>query len=116
VAGFQSLNVPFRGGPDMVKALIGGEVDFTIVATVFAAQFAPKGLVRVLAALDERRLPELPEVPTVREAGVNVPPLRVWGATQCGPARRRLCRSACTARWWLPRATRRWLHGWRRWA
>jgi tripartite-type tricarboxylate transporter receptor subunit TctC len=79
VAGFQGLSVPFRGGPDMVKALIGGEVDFTIVATAFAAQFAPRGLVRVLAALDERRLPELPEVPTVREAGVNVPPLRVWG-------------------------------------
>ena len=79
MAGFQGLSVPFRGGPDMVKALIGGEVDFTIVATAFAAQFAPRGLVRVLAALDERRLPELPEVPTVREAGVNVPPLRVWG-------------------------------------
>jgi len=79
MAGFQGLSVPFRGGPDMVKALIGGEVDFTIVATAFSAQFAPRGLVRVLAALDERRLPELPEVPTVREAGVNVPPLRIWG-------------------------------------
>jgi tripartite-type tricarboxylate transporter receptor subunit TctC len=79
MAGFQGLSVPFRGGPDMVKALIGGEVDFTIVATAFAAQFAPRGLVRVLAALDERRLPELPDVPTVREAGVNVPPLRIWG-------------------------------------
>ena len=79
VAGLRGLSVPFRGGPDMVKALIGGEVDFTLVATAFAAQFAPKGLVRVLAALDERRLPELPDVPTVAEAGVNVPPLRVWG-------------------------------------
>ena len=78
-AGFRGLNVPYRGGPDMVKALIGGEVDFTIVATAFAAQFAPRGLVRVLAALDERRLPELPDVPTVVEAGVNVGPMRTWG-------------------------------------
>jgi len=78
-AGFRGLDVPFRGGPDMVKALIGGEVDFTIVATVFAAQFAPKGLVRVLAAMDERRLLEMPDVPTAKEAGVNVPPLRIWG-------------------------------------
>jgi tripartite-type tricarboxylate transporter receptor subunit TctC len=46
---------------------------------VFAAQFAPKGMVRVLAALDARRLPELPEVPTLKEAGVDVPPLRIWG-------------------------------------
>jgi tripartite-type tricarboxylate transporter receptor subunit TctC len=79
VAGFRGLDVPFRGGPDMVKALIGGEVDFTIVATAFAAQFAPRGLVRVLAAMDERRLPEMPDVATVTEAGVNVPPLRIWG-------------------------------------
>ena len=79
VAGFRGLDVPFRGGPDMVKALIGGEVDFTIVATAFAAQFAPRGLVRVLAAMDERRLPEMPDVPTVTEVGVNVPPLRIWG-------------------------------------
>lgn len=78
-AGWRGLNVPYRGGPDMVKALIGGEVDFTIVATVFAAQFVPKGLVRVLAALDDRRLPELPDVPTLGQAGVNVSPLRIWG-------------------------------------
>lgn len=78
-AGWRGLNVPYRGGPDMVKALIGGEVDFTIVATVFAAQFVPKGLVRVLAALDERRLPELPDVPTLGQAGVDVSPLRIWG-------------------------------------
>jgi tripartite-type tricarboxylate transporter receptor subunit TctC len=79
VAGFQGLNVPFRGGPDMVKALIGGEVDFTVVATALGAQFAPKGLVRVLAVLDDRRLPEFPEVPTLVEAGVSVSPLRIWG-------------------------------------
>ena len=33
----------------------------------------------VLAALDERRLPELPDVPTLGQAGVNVSPLRIWG-------------------------------------
>ena len=52
---------------------------FRSVATVFATQFAPKGLVRVLAALDSQRLPELPQVPTLQEVGVDVPPLRIWG-------------------------------------
>lgn len=79
LAGFRALNVPYRGGPDMVKALIGGEVDFTLVATIFAAQFAPKGLVRVLAAMDTSRLIQFPDVPTMAEAGLSVPPLRIWG-------------------------------------
>jgi tripartite-type tricarboxylate transporter receptor subunit TctC len=78
-AGFRALNVPYRGGPDMVRAVIGGEVDCSVVATIFATQFAPKGLVRVLATLDESRLPQFPDVPTLAEAGVDVPPLRVWG-------------------------------------
>lgn len=79
VAGFSALNVPYRGGPDMLKAVIGGEVDFTLVATIFASQFAPKGMVRVLATLDPSRLDQFPEVPTLAEAGFAVPPMRIWG-------------------------------------
>ena len=65
--------------PDMVKAVIGGEVDFTIAPAIFAAQFAPKGQVRVLAAVDSARLKEFPDVPAITEVGVNVSPLRLWG-------------------------------------
>lgn len=79
VSGFSALNVPYRGGPDMIKAVIGGEVDFTLVATIFASQFAPKGMVQVLATLDSSRLPQFPEVPTMAESGVSVPPMRIWG-------------------------------------
>ena len=78
-AGFTGLNVAYKGGPDMVKAVIGGEVDFTIAPAIFAAQFAPKGQVRVLSAVDAIRLKEFPEVPAIVEAGVSVSPLRLWG-------------------------------------
>ena len=78
-AGFTGLNVAYKGGPDMVKAVIGGEVDFTIAPAIFAAQFAPKGQVRVLAAVDSARLKEFPDVPAITEVGVNVTPLRLWG-------------------------------------
>ena len=77
--GFSALNVAYKGGPDMVKALIGGEVDFTVAPAIFAMQFAPKGQVKVLAAVDQARLKEFPDVPTIVEAGVNVSPLRMWG-------------------------------------
>jgi tripartite-type tricarboxylate transporter receptor subunit TctC len=78
-AGFQAENVPYKSGPDMIKALMGGEVDFVLTAASFAYTFAPKGQVRVFAVFDTRRMREMPDVPTITEAGVNVPPLNFWG-------------------------------------
>jgi len=85
VGGFKGINVAYKGGPDMVKAVIGGEVDFTIAPAIFAMQFAPKGQVKVLAAIDQARLKEFPDVPTIVEAGVNVSPLRMWGGYAVHP-------------------------------
>jgi tripartite-type tricarboxylate transporter receptor subunit TctC len=85
VAGFKGINVAYKGGPDMLKAVVGGEVHFTIAPAIFAAQFAPKGQVRVLAAIDSSRLKEFPDVPTITEAGVNVSPLRIWGGFAVHP-------------------------------
>lgn len=85
VAGFKAINVAYKGGPDMVKAVVAGEVHFTIAPAIFAAQFAPKGQVRVLAAIDSVRLKEFPDVPTIGEAGINVSPLRIWGGFAVHP-------------------------------
>ena len=84
-SGFTGINVAYKGGPDMVKAVIGGEVDFTVAPAIFAMQFAPKGQVRVLAAIDQVRLKEFPDVPTIVEAGVNVSPLRIWSGFAVHP-------------------------------
>ncbi|MFO0235405.1 MAG: tripartite tricarboxylate transporter substrate binding protein [Burkholderiales bacterium] len=77
--GFQGVAVPYRGGPDSLKALIGGEIDFQITAGIFAKQFAPSGQVRVLATLEPTRWTDFPDVPTMAEAGVAVPPMTYWG-------------------------------------
>lgn len=79
VAGFKATNVAYKGGPDMVKAVVGGEVDYTIAPAVLAAQFAPKGLVRVLAAIDSERIKAFADVPTLIEVGIKVSPMRLWG-------------------------------------
>lgn len=77
-AGFSAVPVPYKGGPDAVKGLIGGEVDFIITPAFFAQQFMPSGRMRVLAAMDDRRLAALPDIPTIVEAGIKVPPFRFW--------------------------------------
>jgi tripartite-type tricarboxylate transporter receptor subunit TctC len=77
--GFTGTAVPYRGGPDSLKALIGGEIDFQITAGIFAKQFAPSGQVRVLATLEPVRWKDFPDVPTMAEAGLAVPPMTYWG-------------------------------------
>lgn len=79
VGRFKAQNVPYKSGPEMVKGLIGNEVDFVLTASTFAYTFAPKGLVRVLAVVDRERMKEMPDVPTIVQAGINLPPLSFWG-------------------------------------
>jgi tripartite-type tricarboxylate transporter receptor subunit TctC len=77
--GFTGTAVPYRGGPDSLKALLGGEIDFQLTAGIFAKQFAPTGQVRVLATLEPTRWKDFPDVPTMAEAGVAVAPMTYWG-------------------------------------
>lgn len=78
-AGFTALNVPYKSGPDMVKAVMGGEADFVLTAASFAYTFVPQGKLRAFAVFDTRRMHDMADVPTITEAGVNVPPLHFWG-------------------------------------
>jgi tripartite-type tricarboxylate transporter receptor subunit TctC len=78
-AGVQAQDVPYRSGPEMVNAVIAGEVDFTLTAVSFARMFAPKGQVKVMATMGTQRLQEFAEVPTIAETGLSVPPLSFWG-------------------------------------
>ena len=78
-AGFKANNISYKSGPDMVKDLIGNQVDFTITVASFGAMYAPTGQVRMLGVFDDKRLKEMPDVPTVAEGGVRVDPLVFWG-------------------------------------
>jgi tripartite-type tricarboxylate transporter receptor subunit TctC len=79
IAGFQATAVPYKSGPDMAKDVIGGEADFTMIIGTFGPLYAPSGKARVLAVLNNQRMKELPDVPTMGEAGVALPPLDYWG-------------------------------------
>ncbi len=70
--GANLTHVPFRGGAAAVTALLGGQL--TLVSA-FASEVLPlaaEGKVRILAVTGEERHPELPEVPTMRESGVDL--------------------------------------------
>lgn len=77
-AGFQGLAVPYKGGPDMVNAVMAGEIDYTMVNILTAMQFIPSGKLRALATRNSARVGRLPDVPTLEEAGIRSTSLRLW--------------------------------------
>lgn len=71
-AGAEYNNIPFDGGGPALLAVLGGNADG---AFLFTAQLLPQigaGKMRALAVADARRHRDLPNVPTLREEGVDV--------------------------------------------
>jgi tripartite-type tricarboxylate transporter receptor subunit TctC len=72
------VNIPFKGGPDSMTALAQGELHMVLSALPLIIPF--KGKVRVLAVLTDQRAALTPDVPTYKEAGLNMPGLNYWGS------------------------------------
>jgi tripartite-type tricarboxylate transporter receptor subunit TctC len=69
VTGTDLLHVPYKGAGPMVAALYSGEIQVAFLGPVQAINLVKDGRLRALAVTGEKRLPQLPEVPTMREAG-----------------------------------------------
>jgi tripartite-type tricarboxylate transporter receptor subunit TctC len=71
LAGITMNRIPFRGGPQVVQEMVAGRVDFYVSPTLgIVPQYQSKQL-KILATTSPQRLPNLPEVPTVREKGID---------------------------------------------
>ena len=68
--GMQVLHIPFKGSSESLNALVGGQID--LIYDPVALPQVRAGTVKVLAAGGKSRHPELPNVPTLKEQGVNV--------------------------------------------
>jgi putative tricarboxylic transport membrane protein len=65
--------ISFPGGGERLAALLGGHVQMMVIEPEEAGEHIRAGNLRVLAQVNETRLPRFPEVPTLKEAGFNVP-------------------------------------------
>jgi putative tricarboxylic transport membrane protein len=65
--------ISFPGGGERIAALLGGHVNMMVIEPQEAGEHLRAGNMRVLAQVTEKRLPSLPNVPTLKEAGVDVP-------------------------------------------
>lgn len=70
-AGIQMTHVPYKGETDGLVALAGGDVQLMAPVLGTALPQIKAGKVVPLALLAPRRMPELPDVPTARELGLQ---------------------------------------------
>lgn len=69
-AGARMMPVPYKGSAQLITALIGGEIALGVDTVSASAAQVRAGKVRALAVTGERRMPQLPDVPTFAEAGM----------------------------------------------
>ena len=78
VAGIQLVNIGYKGQPPAIPDLINGQLHFKVVALGLAAPHVKSGKLKALAAFSPQRLKQLPDVPTVSEAGYPEAGLVPW--------------------------------------
>ena len=77
-SGIDLLHVPYKGTAGAVTDLLGGRIDFMFLPVHVALQHIQAGKLRALATGSPRRLPQLPDVPTLAEAGAKVDNVDMW--------------------------------------
>lgn len=77
-AGIQAINVIYRGAAPALTDLIGGQVDFMVDNLITALPQIRGGKLTPIAVTSRERIPELPQVPTLIESGLQDIEVTVW--------------------------------------
>lgn len=67
--------VPYKGDTEVLEPVLGGTIDFAPMTL----SSVPKGAVKIIGLFADRRNPEIPDVPTVKEQGFAVAPVSFGG-------------------------------------
>jgi len=75
-AGIQMTHVPYKGGAPAAQDLLAGVIPAMVLDYATAAQHIQSGKLRAIAALSDKRLDQLKELPTIAESGY--PGFEAW--------------------------------------
>jgi tripartite-type tricarboxylate transporter receptor subunit TctC len=71
-AGVPMTHVPFQGGAPANTALLGGHIGYKFDVVSETVQLHREGKVRIIAVTSAKRDSQVPEVPTLKEQGVDM--------------------------------------------
>jgi tripartite-type tricarboxylate transporter receptor subunit TctC len=74
------LTVPYKGTAPAMNDLLGGQVDFMCDQTTNTTSQIKSGKVKVYAVTSAKRVPSLPDVPTLQELGLKGFEVGIWHA------------------------------------
>ncbi len=66
-AGIELTHVPYKGASAAVTDLVGGQVQISVQSLPSSISFIKSGKLKVLGVVNERRVPALPDTPTIGE-------------------------------------------------
>jgi tripartite-type tricarboxylate transporter receptor subunit TctC len=83
--GTTLLHVPYRGTAPAINDLMGGHVDAFFNELATSMELHKAGKARILAVTTPLRVPEVPDVPTLQEAGLSGFVSDTWNAISAPP-------------------------------
>jgi tripartite-type tricarboxylate transporter receptor subunit TctC len=78
MTGAPLKHVPYKGSSGAANDLVAGVVESSFAGVPNALSQVPQGRLRALAVTTAKRIPQLPDVPTLQEAGVPGYEASVW--------------------------------------
>ena len=77
-AGLNIANIPYKGGQQAVADMLGGHIQMNFGTTATLLPLIQQGKLRALAVTGATRSPEIPDVPTMAELGLQQVSVRLW--------------------------------------
>src|SRR6185312_992699 len=71
-SGTQIVHVPYPSSPAAMTAIMRGDVQMGCLPAISVTPHAGSGSIKILAVSTARRSPYLPQIPTLKEAGIDV--------------------------------------------
>jgi tripartite-type tricarboxylate transporter receptor subunit TctC len=79
-AGIAPVHVPYSGNPQIITAMLGGQVQMALLPPAMSAAQVSSGRLRAIGASSSGRSPVAAEVPSLAEIGVKDYQLEIWNA------------------------------------
>jgi tripartite-type tricarboxylate transporter receptor subunit TctC len=79
-AKVKARHIPYKGVGPMVTDLLGGQIDFAVLATPSVQQHIKSGALRAIGMCGDKRTQALPEIPTFVEQGLPGFVMEAWFA------------------------------------